>query len=463
MKRILVIDDEQSVRYSFVRVFGKKYEVITAENGLEGLKKVRAVNPDVVIIDYKMPVMNGIESLKKIKQISPDLPIILMTAFGDTETAIEAMKCGAYDYIVKPFDNDELVFLIEKALSSTKVIEDSTLLSLRDDDREYQKIIGRSPAIINVCKIIGQVALTDMPILITGQSGVGKELVARAIHEHSQRKNRPFLGLNCASLPEGLIESELFGYESGAFTGAVKRRIGLFEQCMGGTLLLDEIGDMSLSAQAKLLRVLQESTFQRLGGNSVVVVDVRIIAATNKDLTEEVKKGNFREDLYHRLNVVSIHIPPLKERKEDIAILAEYFVKKAASEIGKNIRGISSEAITVLENHHWKGNVRELQNTLKRAVVTARGSIIDIEDLSLSVSETESDYDLQQVLMPIVDSFLVSCASKPFDHLISKVEKILIKRALELSGGNQVKASSMLGITRVTLRKKMEDYGLSAV
>lgn len=463
MKRILVIDDEQSVRYSFVRVFGKKYEVITAENGLEGLKKVRAVNPDVVIIDYKMPVMNGIESLKKIKQISPDLPIILMTAFGDTETAIEAMKCGAYDYIVKPFDNDELVFLIEKALSSTKVIEDSTLLSLRDDDREYQKIIGRSPAIINVCKIIGQVALTDMPILITGQSGVGKELVARAIHEHSQRKNRPFLGLNCASLPEGLIESELFGYESGAFTGAVKRRIGLFEQCMGGTLLLDEIGDMSLSAQAKLLRVLQESTFQRLGGNSVVVVDVRIIAATNKDLTEEVKKGNFREDLYHRLNVVSIHIPPLKERKEDIAILAEYFVKKAASEIGKNIRGISSEAITVLENHHWKGNVRELQNTLKRAVVTARGSIIDIEDLSLSVSETESDYDLQQVLIPIVDSFLVSCASKPFDHLISKVEKILIKRALELSGGNQVKASSMLGITRVTLRKKMEDYGLSAV
>lgn len=328
MNKILVVDDEIAVRYAFTRAFSKDYQIITAENGNDAVKKVIEYNPDLVFMDIKMPGMNGIETLKKIKEINSTIPIILITAFADTDTAIEAMKEGAYEYITKPFDNNTLKIIIEKVLSSSKKLQENSCLPEENKDI-IGKIVGRSNAILNVCKLIGQVAPTDVPVLITGESGVGKELVAKAIHYHSKRKDKPFIAVNCAAIPNTLIESELFGYEEGAFTGAERRRIGKFEQGNGGTIFLDEIGDMDLINQAKILRVLQDSSFERLGGNHIIKVDVRIIAATNKNLPEEVSNGRFRNDLYHRLNVVSIHIPPLRERKEDIPLLVEYFIKKS--------------------------------------------------------------------------------------------------------------------------------------
>ncbi|MCX8070210.1 MAG: sigma-54 dependent transcriptional regulator, partial [Thermodesulfovibrionales bacterium] len=280
MKRLLVVDDEKAVRYSFERAFGDEFEIITAENGLDGYEKAKIYRPDVILLDIKMPVLNGIDALKKIKELYPDIVVIMMTAFGDTNLAIETMKLGAYDYITKPFDNKELKTLIEKALATMEVDDDEDIFKVDKTALDSEVIVGKSKAILNVCKLIGQFADSDMPVLITGESGVGKELVAHAIHKHSSRKDKPFLAINCASLPENLVESELFGFEQGAFTGAVKKRIGLFEQCSGGTLFLDEIADMTLSAQSKALRVIQDSTFQRLGGQHAIRVDVRIIAAT---------------------------------------------------------------------------------------------------------------------------------------------------------------------------------------
>ncbi|MDI6802084.1 MAG: sigma-54 dependent transcriptional regulator [Thermodesulfovibrionales bacterium] len=457
--RILIVDDEMAVRYSFERAFGEEYSIVTAENGMDALHKVENEKPDLVLMDIKMPVLNGIDALKKMKGSYPNIPIIMMTAFGDTETAIEAMKDGAYDYVTKPFENSELRTIVEKGLASARLLAEASCSRIDDTPSYAERIVGKSNAILNVCKLIGQVAHTNVPVLLVGESGVGKELVARAIYHHSNRKNKPFIAVNCAALPENLVESELFGHEHGAFTGADKRRIGRFEQCNGGTIFLDEIGDMSPMTQSKVLRVLQDSTFERLGGSQPVKVDVRVIAATNKNLPDEVKAGHFRNDLYHRLNVVSLSIPPLRERREDIPSLAEYFIKKANIDTGHNIKGIQPDALMMLENYSWTGNVRELENTIRRAVVISKGNVIGNEDLLFEKTETTGS--IADAVNFIAEKIFLSGINDPYNEVIAEVEKALIKKALELTKGNQVKASSLLGITRVTLRKKIEEYNLN--
>ncbi len=461
MNKILVVDDERAVRYSFERAFEDEYLIVTAENGLEALDKVKEERPDIVLMDIKMPELNGIEALTRIKELSFNTPVIIMTAFGDTDTAIEAMKEGAYDYITKPFENEELRMIIERALDSARSFKEARCFCADEKTSEsVDKLIGKSPAILNVCKLIGQIAPADVPVLIMGESGVGKELLARAIHHHSRRKNKLFMAVNCAALPENLIESELFGYESGAFTGAEKKRIGRFEQCSGGTIFLDEIADMSPMTQAKVLRILQDSTFERLGGNQTIKVDARVIAATNKSLTAEVENGRFRADLYHRLNVVSMQIPPLRDRKEDIPLLIDYFIKRANRETGHDIKGISPQALSMLESYPWLGNVRELENTIRRAVILAKGDALREGDLAFLGQGAKSG--LREMVESMIEKTFLTGEGSPYHTLISEVERSLIERALKISKGNQVKASSLLGITRVTLRKKMEEYNISS-
>lgn len=458
MHKILIVDDEKAVRYSFERAFAKEYLIITAENGIDAISKVEREQPNIILMDIKMPVLNGIEALKRIKKTHPHIPIIMITAFGDTETAIDAMKEGAYDYITKPFENNELRTIINKGLTSARLFKEAACFYVQDMPEPEVRIVGKSNAILNICKLIGQVAATDVPVIIFGESGVGKELVARAIYHHSKRKDKPFISVNCAALPEHLIESELFGYEQGAFTGADRRRLGRFEQCNGGTIFLDEIGDMSPLTQSKVLRALQDSTFERIGGNQTIKVDVRIIAATNKNLSHEVSKGRFRSDLYHRLNVASINIPPLRDRREDISILAEYFIKRAIRETGFVIKGFSADFLEALESYSWPGNVRELENTIRRAIIFAKGNVLNKEDLIITNPELSEGF--RDALKHIIEDILQSGSTNPYNMIISEVEAALIKKALELTKGNQVKASSLLGITRVTLRKKIEEYNI---
>jgi len=465
MNTLLIVDDEMAVRYSFKRMFEDDYRVVTAEDGDRALDVLDTdKNIDIVFLDVRMPGMNGIEVLKRIKERGRNTPVIVMTAFSDSDTAIEAMKEGAFDYLTKPFDDHQLREVIEKALRLVRLQQEAFCHCKDDLPEGAETIVGKSQEILNVCKMIGQAASTDVPVLITGESGVGKEIVARAIYNHSNRKGRPFMAVNCAALPEGVVESELFGCEKGAFTGAERRRIGRFEQCNGGTIFLDEVGDMSLSTQAKLLRVIQDGSFQRLGSNETIRTDVRIIAASNKDLLEEVKNGRFREDLFHRLNVFSIYIKPLRERKEDIPVLSEYFLSRMVRETGKPIKGFTKDAIRLLISHSWPGNVRELENVVKRAVVTAKGDIIDTSDISLDLEPYRKRlYELSEVIDEIFDVAITTGDTAGIYHcIVSSVEKALIKKALEVTKGNQVQASAMLGITRVTLRKKIQEYNIPA-
>lgn len=466
MNTLLIVDDEKAVRYSFKRMFGDNYRVIPAEDGGEALRMLDAFdNIDVILLDVKMPDMNGIEVLKKIKEKTKNLPVIIMTAFGDSDTAIEAMREGAFDYLTKPLESDQLKEVIEKAITSARlrhVTSCSIVECQLEKENDAEAIVGKSQALLDVCKKIGQVAGADVPVLITGESGVGKEIVARAIYSYSNRKDKPFLAVNCAALPEGVVESELFGSEKGAFTGAEKRRIGRFEQCNEGTIFLDEVGEMSLSTQAKLLRVLQDGSFERIGSNETLKADVRIIAASNKNLHEEVKNGRFREDLFHRLNVFSIHIPPLKERKEDISSLVEHFISKAVRETGKQIKGVSQEAFKLLMSYNWPGNVRELENVIKRAIVVSKGDVIDVSDISLDTEPYRKELkEFQEIIENIFSRMAVTKKTSDLYHsIISNVEKSLIEKALQVTKGNQVQASALLGITRVTLRKKMQEYNI---
>lgn len=460
VNKILIVDDEMAVRYSFKRAFGDQYHIITAENGLDAIEKTQSECPDVILMDIRMPIMDGMEAFLRIKQISPNTPVIIMTAHGDTNTAIEAMKEGAYDYITKPFENRVIREIIEKGIAASRLQRDASSLciDIKSGQNDSQLIVGKSNAILTVCKLIGQVSHTDVPILITGESGVGKELVARVIHNHSHRKDKPFVAVNCAAIPDSLVESELFGYEQGAFTGAERKRIGKFEQCSGGTIFLDEIGDMNLLTQAKVLRVLQDNTFERLGGNQKIKVDVRVIAATNKLLSDEVMAGRFRKDLYHRLNVVSVNIPPLRERREDIPVLVEHFIVKANRETGHNIAGITPDALEYLKEYTWPGNVRELENAIRRAVIVAKGNILCKEDILLT--KQNLSLSCEDVIGVFIDEMLLSGEKNVYDKIISEVEKALIKKSLSITRGNQVKASRLLGITRATLRKKIEDYNI---
>src|SRR6266568_693039 len=383
MNKLLLIDDEADVQYSFQRTFDSpEIELTTASSGEEGLKLVPKLKPDLVIMDVRMGGITGLETLRRIRQMDSKLLVILMTAYGTTQTAIEAMKLGAYDYLLKPFDVPRLKEIVGNALKAARDMKQVVSYQPLLEKEDYELgIVGRTEPMQQVFKLIGQLAASDATALLTGESGTGKELVARAIYHHGQRSQQPFSAVNCAAIPEQLLESELFGHERGAFTGATLQRIGKFEQCNGGTLFLDEIGDMTPATQTKILRVLQSGTFERVGGNQPLKVDVRIIAATNKALEQAVAARQFREDLFYRLNVVRIQIPPLRERREDIRLLVNYFLKKFARDQHHNPKSITSAVIKALEQYHWPGNVRELENVIRRALVVAKGDGILITDL----------------------------------------------------------------------------------
>src|SRR3954469_3192689 len=386
--KLLLVDDEADVQYSFRRIFDSpEIEITTANSGEEALKLIPKVRPDLVLMDVRMGGMTGLETLRKLRATDGKLPVIMMTAYGTTQTAIEAMKLGAYDYLLKPFDVPKLKEIVHNALKAARdmkrVVSYEPLLESEDYDIG---IVGRSQAMQQVFKLVGQLAGSDATALITGESGTGKELVARAIYHHSRRSDKPFLAINCAAIPENLLESELFGHEKGAFTGATVQRIGKFEQCNGGTIFLDEIGDMSLPTQTKILRVLQNGSFERVGGNQLVKVDVRVIAATNKPLEKAVAAKQFREDLFYRLNVVRVQMPPLRDRREDTRLLVNYFLRKFAQVQKQQPKSISQSALEALERYHWPGNVRELENVMQRAIVVAKGDAILENDMPAEIT-----------------------------------------------------------------------------
>ena len=466
MQTILIVDDDKSIRYSLKRMMEEKYSILTAQNGEEALSRAKETFPDLIIMDIKMPGRNGIEVLREIKLIDPKSLVIIMTAYGTTETAIEAMKYGAFDYILKPFPIPQMKGLVEKALALRKLMkEEVTYAPAVGPAEKEERIVGSSSKMQEIYKMIGQVAPSDVTVLIRGESGTGKELIARAIYHHGLRSNQPFLPVNCAAIPDTLLESELFGHEKGAFTGATSRRIGKLEQCQGGTIFLDEIGDMSLSTQAKLLRVLQEKSFERLGGMETIKVDIRFIVATNKNLEKVISNDKFREDLYYRLNVVSITIPPLRERREDIPELVSYFLRKFNRELKKGVVGITPSAMEKITSYGWPGNVRQLENVLKRAMVLCQGEWI-LEDQLLfekAWDREEEEEDLskknfEDFLDTLFEELSSGLATSEGLDMISMLERGLILRALQKTGGNQLKAALLLGINRITLRGKMERY-----
>ncbi len=458
MEKILVVDDEKGVRHSFKKIMGRLgYEVVTAEDGLDAIEKAGSESPDLVIMDVSMPKLDGLETLQRLKSIYPSLTIIMMTAHSTSDRAITAMKYGAYDYISKPFENDQLISLIEKAIEDNKITSPVTF----DDtaDEKGDRIIGRSPAMLEIFKKIGQVSDSDVTVLLRGDTGTGKELIARAIYQHSKRVDKPFLPVNCSAIPEALLESELFGHEKGAFTGADSRRIGKFEQCNTGTMFLDEIGDMPLPLQAKWLRVLQDGCFQRLGGKDLIQADVRIIAATNKDLEKLVEKDMFRDDLFWRLNVVTIQLPSLRERKDDIKPLVQYFIQKYNEEFSKNVKGISPKMLKEFRSYNWPGNVRELQGVIQRGMVMCQRDMLSNEDCEwpprTGTNDKESG-DVEKLLTKAANLLLQKGNENTYKDGIAAFERILVKKALEMTNNNQVLTAKLLGISRNTLRSKID-------
>jgi two-component system response regulator AtoC len=467
MAKILVVDDEKDVHYSFRRLFSRKgMEIISATSGEEALQRAEQDGIDLVIMDIRMGGMSGLETLQQLKRRQPKTPVIIMTAFGTTQTAIESMKFGAYDYILKPFDIPKLKDMIEGALllsrTMRQVVHFPTTGHLPDSG---EGIVGRSGPMQEVYKQIGQVAPSDVTVMITGERGTGKELVARAIYHHSKRADKTYLPVNCAAIPMELLESELFGHERGAFTGALHRKIGKLEQCDQGTLFLDEIGDMPIPTQAKLLRVLQDQTFERVGGTERIHVDVRLIVATNSDPAVLIAQGRFRPDLYDRLNVVNIHLPPLRERREDIPLLVDYFLQRFREDMGRNVQSISREAIEQLVDYSWLGNVRELENLLKRAVVLAKGDTLTAKDIfsaPLDLQEQQAAEDVQEKIKGHLRAIFRLLKETSMDlDLLRLMERQLISGALQEAQGNQSRAARILGINRNTLRNKMVSYGLT--
>jgi two-component system response regulator AtoC len=456
MTKLLIVDDEKSVRYAFQRTFSDQYDIMTAEDGAEGVERVAASPPDVVLMDIRMPRMDGLTALKSIRQLYPRLPVIMMTAYADSATAMQAMQDGAFDYVVKPFDNEDLRRVLQKALASVRMggALQGECGSVQRPPLKGECLVGASPALIGVCKKIGLVAAAELPVLVTGETGVGKELVARAIYQHSGHHQQTLMVVNCASLPDELVQSELFGCESGAFTGAVKQRLGRFEQCNGGTIFLDEIGELSLSAQAKLLRVVQQGTFERLGSNRQLLTDVRIIAATNRNLATMVRDGAFRSDLFHRINVFAINIPPLRSRLEDLPLLAGYFIARFGTQVSPSVQGITDEALAHLAGYHWPGNIRQLENVIRRAMVLSKAGFIGKEDCVIE-EENPSEDDFSLAVNRQIDKLIAQGESRPYHQLLAEMETLMIDKALALSQGNQVHAADLLGVNRMTLRKKM--------
>jgi two-component system response regulator AtoC len=470
MERILIVDDDLSLCHFLTKALSQKgYQVTPCHNGGEALDVVRGQETDLILLDNKLPDRNGLEILKEIKRYHPKVSVIIMTAFGTTGTAIEAMRLGAFDYILKPFELDEISELVAKGLEAHKLMKRAVAIpALSEYKEDSDQIIGKSKVMQEVYKLIGQVAESDVTVLIRGESGTGKELVARAIYQHSRRKDRPFLAINCAAIPETLLESELFGYEKGAFTGANKRRIGKFEQCDNGTILLDEIGDMSLSTQAKILRVLQEGEFERIGGNETVKVDVRVLTSTNRKLEDLIKQGKFREDLYYRLKIMSIALSSLRERKEDINELTEYFFHLYNRQLGTKVSHIDPSVFEKLISHDWRGNVRELANTINRSLILCKGEVMTAEDIIFDVegeatsfaNEEELENTLAKMLAPLFTDILRLWGRDLHSNLLEKIEKLLVQKALAETKGNQVQAAKLLGISRNTLRNRIEKYRL---
>tara|TARA_B100000315_G_scaffold36538_1_gene31224 strand:+ start:11841 stop:13295 length:1455 start_codon:yes stop_codon:yes gene_type:complete len=470
--KILIVDDDESIRWVLDKGLKKKgYRVDLAKNGQEAIKKIeRQDDYFIVFLDIFMPDMNGLDVLQKIKKIQPNLFIIIMTAQATMKNTIEAMQKGAYDYITKPFDLEEIYMLLEKVSKENNQRKRISILESELKERfEMGEIVGKSKAMQKIFKIIGKAASLDVNILIQGESGTGKELVARALHHNSNRVTHPFITINCAAIPKDLLESELFGHEKGAFTGAVEQKKGQFELANNGTLFLDEIGDMALRLQAKILRVLQDKEFYPVGAKTSLKSEARIIAATNRNLEEAIENKQFREDLYHRLNVIPIIMPPLREHKEDIPLLAKYFVKKAEQEFNHGKIYISSEVLKLLQDHEWKGNIRELENTIKRAVILSSGGTIQPEHLHSHLSKKLLDSELegiskvvqfQKELYNIFKNISGWENGHIYNDAIKSVEKALFQNILEKTGWNQSQAASVLGINRNTLRRKIEEHKL---
>ena len=449
---ILVVDDDDAHRIMLrTLVGGWGYEVSEADDGAAAIDRVKEQSYDLVLMDVRMVRVSGLEALAQIKSYNPAIPVIIMTAYSSVDTAVSALKQGAHDYLTKPLDFDRLKITIERAMEHTRLKEENRLLkeSLgKHFDR--QNIIGQSPAMLNLLETVAQVAPSEATVLITGESGTGKELIAGAIHYNSSRKDGPFVKLNCAAITETLLESELFGHEKGAFTGADRRKEGRFYQAHGGSLFLDEVSEMSLIMQVKLLRVLQEREFARVGGEKTIQVDVRLIAATNKNLADLIGKGLFREDLYYRLNVVHLEIPPLRNRQQDIPLLAQHFLEMFAAKNHKKIKGFTPQALDLLIQHNWPGNVRELMNAVERTVVLSQSDYLYDKDFSM-YAETAANEGLASNI-PTIDID----GSSPLEA----VERATILNTLEAAGGNKSETARRLGITRKTLHKKLKSYGV---
>ncbi len=511
--KILIIDDDSEVRYSLHRALSDdRYEVLAAASGESGIEVAKEAQPNVVFLDNRMGGMTGLETLQHLRSITPHSMVILMTAFGTTQTAIEAMKHGAFDYVLKPFDLNKLRAILEKALKAGEDSREAGGASehLLNTEDYKEGIVGSGEKMQEVLKTVGQVAVSDVTVMITGESGTGKELIARCIHRHGHRSDKTYVPVNCAAIPENLIESELFGHERGSFTGATESKVGKFELCNGGTIFLDEVGDMSLSTQTKILRAIQEGEVQKVGGTKVKRVDVRVIAATNKDLESLVKASEFREDLYYRLNVVRIQLPALRERMEDLPELVDFMIQRLSQEGKTRVTEISRAALDVLKRYDWPGNVRELENVVQSSSVVSQGRRILLKDLpdklrnapagtkksvtpatsekreptgSSSQPSSPEEQDLSSSVMlgdkvePPEETSKVSprdaggvsmkeafdlafaCVRERNDkNLLQVVEREVIERCLKETGGNQVKASKLLGITRATLRKRIDTY-----
>jgi nitrogen regulation protein NR(I) len=469
MNTILVIDDDDQLRKSFEKLLTQEgYRVRSAASGEAGIQSVEQECPDLAILDVRLPGMNGLVAFEHLHAMEPKLPVIIMTAYGTTETAIQATKMGAFDYILKPFDIPDMLSIIRQALDAGRFMRSPVHMNSLPDKADRDAMIGKSPAMQEVYKAIGRVAATDATVLIRGDSGTGKELAARAIYQHSQRANRPFLVINCVAIPDTLLESELFGYEKGAFTGATHRRIGKIEQANGGTIFLDEIGDMPINLQAKILRLLQERCIERLGGRETITVDVRIIAATNRHLEQMIAAGQFREDLYYRLKVITIWLPTLSQRIEDIEALADYHLAKHAAELGLDAPPITKEALAVLKQLPWPGNVRELSNTLQKALIFNRGAPLREEDILNAVREDhgrERSTGLESYEECLRQWIREALQDQEDDHLFEsatdRFAALLIREALTFTDGNRSRAAKLLGITRPTLHAKIEKYHLS--
>ena len=445
MRDILVVDDDNGHRTMLKTLLsGWGYRIFEADDGSKAIDWVHSRPFDLVLMDIRMVKVSGLEALSVIKGINPAIPVIIITAYSSIESAIEAMKKGAYEYLMKPLDFEEMRMKMEQAMEHSRLKEENRLLKeIIGEHFDTRNIIGKSPAMIHLLETTSKAASSDATVLITGDSGTGKEMIAGAIHFNSTRKDHPFIKLNCAAISEGLLESELFGHEKGAFTGAIRRREGRFSQAHRGTLFLDEISEMSMAMQAKLLRVIQEREFTRVGGEEVLTVNVRIITATNRDLLAQVQQGYFREDLYYRLNVINLKVPPLRQRKDDIPLLAEHFLKMFAAKNAKPVKGFTPQAMDRLIRYPWPGNVREMMNTVESAVVLS-----DSEYLS------EGDLSLMHADIPPADPVVPVTADLPLEE----VEKAAILKTLEFSGGNKSEAARKLGITRATLHKKLKKY-----